>query len=223
MKADGIIFDLDGTLWDSIVPVTESWNRVIERRLGKEARINTEDIHNCMGMLMEDIGTALFPKLPRKEMLSVLKECCEYENEYVAEVGGKLFDGVVETLKELSGRMPLFIVSNCQAGYIEAFFKAHGVENYFKDYENPGRTGLAKAENISLVAQRNHLNCPVYVGDTQGDCNASTKANVPFIFARYGFGEVKPEECAGVIDSFAELADLVEFNAEEGKLAEAQR
>lgn len=210
MKADGIIFDLDGTLWDSIVPVTESWNQVIERRLGKEARITTEDIHNCMGMLMEDIGMKLFPNLAREEMLSLLRECCEHENAYVAEVGGRLFDGLVETLEELSKKMPLFIVSNCQAGYIEAFFKAHGVEHYFKDYENPGRTGLAKAENILLIAQRNQLQCPVYVGDTQGDCNACKKANVPFIFARYGFGEVKPEECAGIIDSFAELLNTVE-------------
>lgn len=210
MKADGIIFDLDGTLWDSIEPVTESWNQIIEKRLGKEARITTEDIHNCMGMLMEDIGRKLFPRLSEKEMLSVLRECCVYENEYVGKVGGSLFEGLEETLKVLSEKMPLAIVSNCQAGYIEAFFKAHGLEKYFKDYENPGRTGLPKADNIRLVAERNGLKNPVYVGDTQGDCDSAGKAGVPFIFARYGFGEVAKEQCDGVIDAFWELKDLVE-------------
>ncbi|MDO4294739.1 MAG: HAD family hydrolase [bacterium] len=208
MKADSMIFDLDGTLWDSIAPVTESWNQVIERRLGKEARICEQDIHDCMGMVMEDIGRKLFPQLPEEEMLSVLRECCSYENEYVAKTGGRLFDGVEETLKELSQRMPLFIVSNCQDGYIEAFFEAHGLQKYFKDYENPGRSGFAKAENIALVMERNALKQPVYVGDTKGDCEASKKAGVPFVFAAYGFGEVKDSECAGKIHAFRELTKI---------------
>lgn len=208
MKTDGIIFDLDGTLWNSIKPVTESWNRIIEKRLGAEYRITEDEIHNCMGMLMEDIGRKLFPHLPREEMQTVLKECCEYENEYVAETGGELFQGVEETLQKLSGKVPLFIVSNCQAGYIEAFFRAHDMEKYFKDYENPGRTGKPKADNISIVVRRNGLKCPVYVGDTQGDCDSSGKAGVPFVFARYGFGDVR--ECGKVIDRFDELLDLIE-------------
>lgn len=209
MKADGIIFDLDGTLWDSIEPVTESWNQIIEKRLGNESRITTENMHDSMGMLMEDIGKKLFPQLPEEEMLSLLRECCDYENIYVGKVGGTLFEGVEETLRALAAKFPLFIVSNCQAGYIEAFFQAHGLKKYFKDYENPGRTGLDKAGNIRLVAERNHLSCPVYVGDTQGDCDSSKRAGVSFVFARYGFGNVKPEECSGIADSFGELDDLI--------------
>lgn len=209
MKTDGIIFDLDGTLWNSIRPVTESWNVVIERCLGSEAKITDQDIHDCMGLLMEDIGRKLFPKLPEEKMRSVLKECCAYENEYVGLVGGTLFEGLEETLEKLSSKFPLFIVSNCQEGYIEAFFKAHGLQGYFKDYENPGRTGLAKAGNIRLIAERNHLKHPVYVGDTQGDLEACLQAEVPFIFAGYGFGQADLAKCAGVIHQVPELLNLV--------------
>ena len=210
MKMDGIIFDLDGTLWNSAEPVAESWNYVIEKRLGTEARITAQDILACMGLLMEDIGRTLFPELPEEEMRALLKECCEYENEYVGKTGGILYEGLEDTLKTLSQRLPLFIVSNCQEGYIEAFFKAHGLQHYFKDYENPGRTGLAKSGNIQLVIKRNHLQNPVYVGDTQGDCSASGDAGVPFIFARYGFGDVKEEDCTAVIDHFYELTGLTD-------------
>ncbi|MEY8338031.1 HAD family hydrolase [Lachnospiraceae bacterium 62-35] len=208
MKTDGIIFDLDGTLWNSIGPVTESWNQIIEKRLGKDAGITTKDIQNCMGMLMEDIGRKLFHTLPEKEMISLLEECCEYENRYVGQVGGILYEGLEETLKLLAENQPLFIVSNCQDGYIEAFFQAHGLKGYFKDFENPGRTGLDKAGNIRLIVERNHLSAPVYVGDTQGDCDSSKKAGVPFIFAEYGFGDVKEEDCAGTIRNFRELLSL---------------
>ena len=38
MKFDGIIFDLDGTLWDSCRSVAESWHLTLTRRFGiKEA------------------------------------------------------------------------------------------------------------------------------------------------------------------------------------------
>lgn len=209
MKTDGIIFDLDGTLWNSITPVTESWNKVIEKKKGKDFCITEEDMHSSMGMLMEDIARKLFPSLPDQERISLLRECCIYENEYVAEKGGILFDGLEETLAALAEEYPLFIVSNCQSGYIEAFFKAHGLGKYFKDYEDPGRTGLDKAGNIRLVAERNHLSMPIYVGDTQGDCDSCKKAGVPFIFAEYGFGKVKAEDCSGRIQSIGDLRKLL--------------
>ena len=112
------------------------------------------------------------------------------ENAYVAAHGGVLYPGVEQTLAALSARWPLFLVSNCQDGYIEAFFRAHGLGRYFTDYENPGRTGLPKADNIALVAERNGLRRPLYIGDTQGDYDAASKAGVPFLHAAYGFGRI---------------------------------
>jgi len=58
-----------------------------------------------------------------------------------------------------------------------------------------------------LIIQRNNLINPVYVGDTEGDLKASRYAGIPFIYARYGFGNVK--EFDYVIDSFEELLNLV--------------
>ena len=59
-----------------------------------------------------------------------------------------------QTLAALSARCPLFLVSNCQDGYIEAFFQAHGLGRYFTDYENPGRTGLPKADKMEFIVQK---------------------------------------------------------------------
>ena len=78
-------------------------------------------------------------------------------------------------------------------GYIEAFYKSHGLEKYFTDYENPGRTGLSKGENIKLVIERNNLKKPVYVGDTNGDYLATKVAGIPFIHAKYGFGKIEDQ------------------------------
>lgn len=191
---DGLLFDLDGTLWDSVDAICISWRRVLERRAPELAGLMTrENVTSCMGMLLPDIVKKVLPDLPPEQVQPVLKELLEEENAYVAVHGGVLYPQVPETLELLARDYPLCIVSNCQAGYIEAFFQAHGLERYFADYENPGRTGKAKADNIALVAARNGMKHPLYIGDTQGDYNAASAAGVPFLHAAYGFGSIDRE------------------------------
>ena len=207
MKFDGIIFDLDGTLWDSTAEVAKTWTSVIAKYNLNRKEVTVEDLKPCMGKLLDEIASILLPELDPKKQMQVIKECCEYENEYLGEYGATLYDKLEDTLKELSKNHKLFIVSNCQDGYIECFFKAHKLDKYFTDYECPGRTGLPKGENIKLIVERNNLKNPVYVGDTQGDANAAKLANVPFIFAKYGFGNV--DEFFNSIESFDELLEII--------------
>ena len=74
--------------------------------------------------------------------------------------------GLKIPLRELSKRYPLFVVSNCQAGYIELVFEKTGLGKYFTGHLLPGDTGEAKAANIQTIAKKYELKAPVYVGDT---------------------------------------------------------
>ena len=205
---DGILFDLVGTLWDSLDGICLAWNQALATlRPDLAGSVTPGRIKGCMGMLLPDIAKALFPQVDPGEIPSLLEACCALENEYLARHGATLCPGVAETLPLLAERYPLFIVSNCHDGYIESFFAAHGLGRYVTDWECPGRTGLPKAENIRAVVERNGLRSPVYVGDTQGDYQAATAAGVPFIHAAYGFGAV---EGVPSIRSLAELPALLE-------------
>ena len=147
-----------------------------------------------IGLLLPDIAKALFPELPEAEQLRIIDGCCQAEHEALLRKCAPLYPDLEKTLKILSSRFPLFIVSNCQAGYIEVFLKSTGFGHYFKGHLCPGDTGMAKAENIMKIREDNNLSDPVYIGDTIGDFNACRKAGVPFIFAEYGFGQVdKPD------------------------------
>ena len=204
----GIIFYVDGTLWDSAKPVAESWTLMLERRYPELARIITpDDIYRNMGKTMDAIGADLFPGLAPDKRDEVMDACMRYENEYLADHPGVTYPNMKETLAALSREYGLYIVSNCQEGYIEALMAACGIASYISDTECFGATGRPKGDNIRLVMERNGLEKCLYVGDTAMDQEAAGNAGIPFVFASYGFGQASGAEA--VIGSLAELPRAV--------------
>lgn len=203
----GIIFDLDGTLWDSSEQVVKSWNEILRRRPETDIQITVEDMHGYMGKTMKKIAELMMPQLSAEVREDILHECESYENDYLRGCGGVLFPRLEETLAELSERYGLYIVSNCQKGYIEVFLEYHKLEKYFSDHECNGGTGMEKGDNIRILAERNGLERAVYIGDTQGDCDASDYAGIPFIHAAYGFGTINRE--VPKVNGLYEIAEAV--------------
>ena len=162
---DSLIFDVDGTLWNSTPQVARSWRRTIEAHGMDAGFITAERLTKEFGKTMDTIAISLFPELPAKKAIDILRECCERENDDLLTDRPPLYDGVMGLFEELKKRgIPAGIVSNCQAGYIEVLLADPGL--------------------APLVA--GHL-CP---GDTMGDFTATKEAGLPFIFASYGFGSV---------------------------------
>lgn len=206
---EAVLFDLDGTLWSSSPEICIAWNRVLDRHPElKRGPITEDELASCFGLPMTEIARKLFPELLEENKQTLMDECCIEENEYLSVHGGTLFPQLEETLAKLKEKYQLFIVSNCQSGYIECFIKAHKLEKYFDDIECWGNNNLPKGENNKLIMQRNGITKAVYVGDTSGDEESARVAGIPFIFAAYGFGEaIAPDE---TIYAFAELPQLLE-------------
>lgn len=213
MKYKNIIFDLDGTLWDSRSTLIDSWNSILKKHNLLEKPLKEEDLNPFMGLLLPEILPLIFPHANQLELDLILKEILEHENENLQQKGGILYEGVENTLKKLAKNHHLFIVSNCQDGYIEVFMQYFGYESLFKDFESFGRTGKPKDENIKLVLERNNLRVDetVYIGDTQTDYLAATKNKLDFIFCTYGFGELNSEYSKQVqkLDSFQDVIYIV--------------
>lgn len=203
----GIIFDLDGTLWDSTKEVVTSWNIALDKCDDIDFKITVEDMSNLMGKTIDEITYIIFPNVSKQRAEEIMKKCVNEEDTYIRKHGGVLFPDLEEALKKLSQNYKLYIVSNCQEGYIEAFFEYHKLGKYFLDFENAGRTKQSKGENIKLLIGRNDLDKAVYVGDTQGDYEACKLAGIPFIHAKYGFGKVNEE--TNYINTISELPEII--------------
>lgn len=208
MSKTGIIFDLDGTLWNTSETIVPIWNQVLKSHCETDKQLTVAEMNGYMGKTLEQIARLMLPKLDLENAMTIVYECCDVERDYLRKVGGKLYDNLAETLKLLKEKYSLFIVSNCQDGYVQSFLDYHGFAEIFDDFEMSGRTKKSKGENIRMVIERNNLDKAVYVGDTQGDFDAAKEAGVPFVFAEYGFGSVDNAEYS--IKEFCKLPSVVE-------------
>ena len=210
MKFDGLILDVDGTIWNTTGIVAQAWNKAFDDNFPQVEHVNAEILKGQFGKTMDVIADNLFGNLSKEEKKSLMEKCCIYEQKAITDNKENItYKGVIESLNNLYGKIPLFIVSNCQSGYIELVMKKNNITHLIKDFECFGNTGLSKSENISLIVKRNNLKNPVYVGDTQGDFEACKNAGIPFIWAAYGFGHPESNDYFAKIEKFTELEELL--------------
>ena len=207
-----LIFDIDGTLWNTTGVVAGAWNRAVrEKNVPELADLNiTADmLKKEFGKSMDVIADDLFGDIDAGVKAELLSLCCVYEHDAIVDCNDDLrYEGMTDTLRELSRDHDLYIVSNCQDGYIELVIEKTGLKEFIKDFECFGHTGLQKDENITLLMERNGIarEDAVYIGDTMGDFTATHKAGIKFVFAAYGFGDVDAPDYS--VDSIKELLSL---------------
>jgi len=203
---DAIVFDLDGTLWDTCETCAIGWNLVLDRNAIRFRTITADDVRAVAGKPHAQCIRVTFVGVPEREILTLIAETQLEDNRLVAEQGGVLYPDVEDGIRRLRARYPLFIVSNCQTGYVETFYRWSGLESCFRDFECWGNTGRTKAENLGPLIARNGLRRALLVGDTPGDQAAARECGVPFVYVDYGFGV-----CRGAARSFSSFGDLTRW------------
>lgn len=206
-KIKNIIFDLDGTLWDSRKQVLDAWKEVLPNIISKKLTIDT--LNNLMGKTNDEYIKFLFPNIDSDDAKTLMNKCEQQEVFFLNSHGANLYKGTLDTIINLSKNCNLFIVSNCQKGYIESFLNFYNLNLYFQDIECNGNTNLNKADNINLIIKRNKLvrQNTCYVGDTNGDYTASLTNKIIFIYAKYGFGICNKQKYT--LNNIIELIDII--------------
>jgi len=172
-------------------------------------KVTESTVRSVFGLNKEESSQKFFPNLKLEEALKLMDEFEDLKLETLKERGGNIYPNTESILKELSKEYELFIVSNTARNeYIESFITQLDYEKYFKDYVAASLLGVSKGDAIKKVVETNNLERAVYVGDTKKDLEAASLAGIPFIQARYGFGEELQTEY--YINDIVELPNVVE-------------
>ena len=207
MKYESLIFDIDGTLWDSRALVAEGYNAQLKKEGLEHLSVDAERLKTLFGKVMTEIADALFESLPQEDRYPLLERCMESENAHLHEDPCNIgFPGVKETLEVLAENHRLFIVSNSQCGYPELCIRKMGLEKLIRGHLCFGDTGTTKGQTILRLMREHNIESAAYIGDTQGDLDACEEAGIPFIFAGFGFGN--PSHWDARIEKFEDLLAL---------------
>lgn len=206
-NTDSIIFDMDGTLWDAVDSYCAIWDKTL-LQFNNSRQITREELLKCMGKPIREIFNTL--NIGISDINLFLEILDKNENSMMPVLGGKLYEGVTENIKILAEHYQLFMISNCGAEGLNNFLKFTNLKQYFIETVTYGQTNKDKHENIKFLVSKHNLKSPIYVGDTQSDCNNAHKAGIKMVYASYGFGKCVDAEYT--IDKFSELTELLIHN-----------
>ena len=203
-----LIFDIDGTLWDSRAIVAKGYNDYLSEIGRADLQVDAEFLKTVFGKTMTEIADIMLSDIEVPRRYAVMQGCMDREDEFLhSDPCDISFPGVKETLEALKEDYRLFIVSNAQCGYPELMMDKLGICHLFEGWLCFGDTQAPKGETIRVLMERHGAADAIYIGDTQGDLEASELAGIPFLFCAYGFGS--PERYDWKIDDIRELPALL--------------
>ncbi len=207
MNFESLIFDIDGTLWDSRALVAEGYNIQLRAEGLDHLCIDAETLRPLFGKVMTEIADAIFSSIDPKDRYALMERCMDTENRYLFENECRIgYPRVRETLEELAKKHRLFIVSNSQRGYPELCIEKLGLGDCIEGHLCFGDTGTSKGKTIRTLMEKHNIGSCIYIGDTQGDLEACQEAGIPFIFCAYGLG--RADSWDAKIESIEELLKL---------------
>ena len=195
---------MDGTLWDNVDSYVVVWNKGLAAK-GFEKRVTRNDLVGLMGKSPDVMLDAIVPGASDGEKHDLFDKVVAEYQAYVPMMTPRVFEGVYTGLELLSGKYKVLLLSNCEKGGLTNFMNYTRTRPFVSDYMEFGQNLKPKDFNMNLLKDRNNLECPVYIGDTDSDAQSTKKAGLPFVLVTYGFGTTKDYWLK--FDSFPQLTE----------------
>ncbi len=218
-----ILFDLDGTLIDSVPDVCASLNRVFaEEGLPP---MTVEQVRTLVGHgAMTMIERALAADGGNTERAADIlpRFLASYSRNPIENT--VIYPGVIEVLDRFAAAgTPMGICTNKPPETADPVIAALDLGRYFRVVscgDAPHRKPDARHVLMTLEAMHADAANAVFVGDSEADMAAARNANIPAIAVTYGYRQGPAEELGAdaLIDSFHDLADTLETLARERAL-----
>lgn len=209
---DAVLFDLDGTLLDTIADLAEGANRMLAE-IGRPRRTQAE-IHGFVGKGIPDLVRRCLTEGSAASEGEIEAAVAVFRRHY-AEVNGKstrIYPGVEESLATLAAQgMRLACVTNKAAAFTEPLLERMGLTRWF-DAVVSGDTLAVKKPDPAVIHHACALlgvpaQAALMIGDSENDALAARGAGSPVLLLTYGYSEGRPVdtiECDGLVSDIRE-------------------
>ena len=183
-KRIGVLFDLDGTLLDTLEDLTDATNYAL--RCFGCPELSISKVRSIVGngalKLMRDARPEGAQQPDPEEMLKIYVPYYEANSDHKT----KPYDGILQALEEVAAKYPVAIVSNKPDGAVKLLCR-----QYFPGYYALGqRDDCPRKPDPDMVykamADLGVETC-IYVGDSEVDVLTAKNAGVPCLSVLWGF------------------------------------
>ena len=208
-----IIFDLDGTLVDSIEDITDALNFACMPL----------SVHFTIDETKRFVGSGVSRLIERAITMAshipfhfndILNGFLEYYSSHLVDKS-KLFDGVIEILQTLENDYKKALVSNKKESLTREMLKHFEIDKHFNCILGGDSLQERKPSALPILEVLNRLdvqkNEALILGDSDQDIRAGKAAGIMTVAASYGYRErAKLTDADYIIDHIQELIPLVQ-------------
>lgn len=215
MSYKAVIFDLDGTLVNSIEDIADAMNEALEIY---NYPTHSYDVYKgLIGNGIKNLVTKALPETHRDEaqvrrsfesMMAIYRQHCSDKT--------KPYDGIIELLDTLKSKeIKVSVLSNKEHKYTKKV-ASKLLPNYFESVDGLTKEAHKKPNPIKAIEISNNLNLKpediIYVGDTDVDMQTANNANMLAVGVSWGFREKQELIDNGakvILDHPLDLMDIV--------------
>ena len=206
----GILFDLDGTLLNTLEDLLDATNYALEvcgypkRTLPELRRFVGNGAENQIRMSLPEGASP-------EEVQRVLKIYKPYYTEH-CQVKTRPYDGILESLAILKENYPIAVVSNKPDAAVKSLC-AQVFPGIFALGETPDCPRKPAPDMVHKACRAIGADTCVYVGDSEVDVRTAKNAGVPCLSVLWGFRDRAEIEAAGgrfFCDDPTEMAQKIE-------------
>tara|TARA_B100000963_G_C22579743_1_gene650232 strand:- start:293 stop:919 length:627 start_codon:yes stop_codon:yes gene_type:complete len=205
IKQNNLIFDLDGTLFDSAPEILDCLKEIFHKN---NIKVNNNFDQSIIGPPLKDTLRGLVKEKDINKIDRLISDFIKlYDSKYCYKT--KLYKNVRETLEILKSEKRLFLITNKRLAPTKIMLESKNIVNFFENYFCVDANDPKKKDKTILIANTiadldiNPSNT-VYIGDTKGDFLASKNNDIKFIYAGWGYGE-------NIDSAFLHLNDISEL------------
>lgn len=199
------LFDFDGVVIDTLPIAVEVYNERM-RAYGIQTQFTPRSFAS---LFLNNFHKGLSAAIPDEGIREkILKEKNDIYEERKDDF--KIFDGIKETLLELSKHGKMIIISSNGTQFINALLSSRGITCF--DEVLGGDLEKSKVKKINWQKDK-YPNAEIYyIGDTTGDVKESTETNVIAVAATWGFhtrAELEKENPDIICDKPEDLLKMI--------------